>query len=234
MAIPEIRTVVVTVGSIGELHVRLYDEHHRTNVAVVIDHDEERAQTVAESYGVDSVEIDLETTLERYDLDAVTIATPEATHRKLVETTLGSDVAVLLEKPIADSMTDARAIGAATDRSDGDLLMGFVCQFDPRYATLRERINGGELGAVYAVRAARIVNSGVRADRGLNPPDVLPLGPRHRHDALVCRCRGRNSVRGGKRRPGGRIHPGSRQCNVALRGQNRRNAQSELQSITSD
>ena len=158
MPTDQLDVAVVGVGFIGELHTRLYGEHRLTNLQVVVDMDAERAHNVAESYDVPHVATDLGEAIKNHDLDAVTVATPEAHHREPAVTALERNVSVLLEKPIADTVEDARAIGDAAEASAGKLMVGYCCRFHPQYAALKARIDDGEIGDVHAITAARIAN----------------------------------------------------------------------------
>lgn len=160
----QITTAVVGVGKIGKLHARLYAEHPATDLAVVVDLDKERAETVASHYGNPAVETAVGTALERHDVDAVTVATPESHHLEPTREALARDCHVLLEKPIAASVADARAIGSLVDSSVAHLLVGYVCRFNPEYAALKSRIGAGELGDLLSVSAARIVDRQVYED----------------------------------------------------------------------
>lgn len=158
MPAEQLDVAVVGVGFIGELHTRLYDEHNLTNLTAVIDINEERAREVADSFDIPHVETDLAEAIEKHDLDAVTVATPEAYHREPAETALGHDISVLLEKPITETVEDAKAIGEAVEASDAQLMIGYCCRFNPKNAALKDRVDAGEIGDVYGIQAARIAN----------------------------------------------------------------------------
>ena len=149
---------VIGVGYIGELHARLYTEHQLTNLCAVVDIDTERASTVAKKYNVPNMYSDVETAMADHDLDAVTVATPEAYHREPTEMALDHGISVLLEKPIAKTVTDAQAIQEVADASDGNLLLGYCCRFHPEYAALKRRIDAGDIGTVRAITAARVAS----------------------------------------------------------------------------
>lgn len=158
MAAEQIDVAVVGVGYIGELHARLYHEHRSTNLRAVIDIEEERASEVANLYNVPHAVTDIETALTEHDLDAVTVATPETHHREPTETLLEHDIFVLLEKPIADTVADARAIGEAVEESEAELLLGYCCRFHPQYAALKDRIDTGDIGDLRSISAARVAS----------------------------------------------------------------------------
>lgn len=158
MPTEQLDVAVVGVGFIGELHTRLYDEHRLTDLRAVVDIDQERAEAVADTYDVPHAETDVDAAVTNHDLDAVTVATPEGHHREPTQTALERNVSVLLEKPIAETVADAKAIGNTAEASAGELMIGYCCRFHPQYAALKERIDDGDIGEIHAITAARIAN----------------------------------------------------------------------------
>lgn len=152
----ELEAAVVGAGIIGERHARLLDEHHRTNLRAVVDLDADRAEAVGERFGAAVVATDAEETLTEEPIDIVVVATPETAHLGPTEVALANDCHVLLEKPIAESVADARRIGEVAEAADAALMIAYCCRFDPEYAALKARIDAGEFGDVLGIQAARI------------------------------------------------------------------------------
>jgi predicted dehydrogenase len=90
--------------------------------------------------------IGVERLLERDDLDAVLICTPDHAHRQPAEACYGAGLHCLVEKPVATTLDDARAICAAAQRAGRLLQLGFVLRFDPCARRLRELVAGGAIG----------------------------------------------------------------------------------------
>lgn len=59
------------------------------------------------------------------DLEAVIVATPPETHVDLAEAALARSLAVLVEKPLAADMDDARRLAEAAARADRPVMVGF-------------------------------------------------------------------------------------------------------------
>jgi predicted dehydrogenase len=68
--------------------------------------------------------------LARERLDALLVCTPPDVHREVVEGAAAAGVAVYLEKPVAHSMDDARAIAAAVEAA------GIVCAVGYQYRAI--------------------------------------------------------------------------------------------------
>jgi predicted dehydrogenase len=89
-------------------------------------------------------------------VDAVDICLPTPLHRPVAEHALAAGRHVLVEKPIALSLEDADAIGAAAQAAGRVLMVGHVLRFFPEVAELRRVVDAGELGAPRAVSAQRL------------------------------------------------------------------------------
>ena len=94
---------------------------------------------------------DLDTLLDQ-DLDGLIICSENSRHRPMVERAAGRTRHILCEKPIATTVVDARSM-IDTCRSRGTRLqIAFPVRFAPGVQQLKELIDGGELGRVYAVK----------------------------------------------------------------------------------
>lgn len=85
-------------------------------------------------------------------VDALYIATPNHTHRELVERAAARGKAVLCEKPMATSLADGEAMLAACARANVVYATAFDQRHHPAHVRIRELVASGELGIVTAVR----------------------------------------------------------------------------------
>src|SRR6202041_1423465 len=88
----------------------------------------------------------LDAMLERKDLDAVLIATPDKFHAQAVEMAVRAGKDVLCEKPLALNLGDARAALDTVAKAGRRLQVGFMRRYDPAYAAAMKRIEAGEIG----------------------------------------------------------------------------------------
>ena len=72
-------------------------------------------------------------------VDAVDICLPTPLHRPVAERALAAGRHVLLEKPVALTLEDADAIGAAAGATEASLMVGHVLRFLPEIVELRAR-----------------------------------------------------------------------------------------------
>jgi predicted dehydrogenase len=99
---------------------------------------------------------DLNTALADPLVSVVSVCTPTTTHAQIAIRALQRAKHVLLEKPIALSMTDARAIQAAAAHSERILMVAHVVRFFGGYRALRAAADSGRLGRILSVTAQRI------------------------------------------------------------------------------
>ena len=148
---PNVKVGVIGVGFMGELHTRTLSEMPGVEVVGVADTDVEKARKVALRYGISSFYEKPEDLLEQ--VEAVVVVSPETAHREHAVMALKADRHVLLEKPMAHSLSDAEAIAVQAGQSKGCLLIGYILRFDPRYVAGKTAM--GRLGEVVALHVCR-------------------------------------------------------------------------------
>lgn len=112
-------------------------------------------------------------------VDAVIIATPAATHAELVAKGLAAGKHVLVEKPLALSIADARKLTALAKKAGRTLMVGHTFVYNPAVRQLKQLLLDDELGEPYYAYAQRLNLGQVRADVNawwnLAPHDVSVL-----------------------------------------------------------
>jgi predicted dehydrogenase len=109
------------------------------------------ADAIADQFGA-AVTDDWEAAIATPGVDAVDVCLPTPLHRPAAERALAAGHHVLLEKPIALTLEDADAIGAAA--GDRVLMVGHVLRYFPEIIELRRRV--AEFGGPLAVSAHRL------------------------------------------------------------------------------
>jgi predicted dehydrogenase len=138
---------VLGVGEMGRRHA----ENLRSNVPearliAVADVSAERARQSAIDLEIEHHYSSLESMLENKEIQAVLIATPDKFHANAIETVARAGRDMLCEKPLALSMSDARAVLATVTKLGRRLQVGFMRRYDPAYAAAIKRIEAGEIG----------------------------------------------------------------------------------------
>jgi predicted dehydrogenase len=103
----KIRTAVVGAGKMGAIHAKVYDSLPQSDLVAIVDTDIDKAKKLARKYKC-SAFTDSRDILGK--VDAVTIATPTASHYELAKLFIENGVAVMIEKPLASDVNQAREI----------------------------------------------------------------------------------------------------------------------------
>jgi hypothetical protein len=117
----------------------------RFDVTALVGRDLARARSVAERVGVATAHASLDDALATGDLDAVSIATPPATHAPLAIAAARAGKHVLCEKPMARTVDEATAMVDATRAAGVVAMVDFEFRFHPARAALG-RLIGTALG----------------------------------------------------------------------------------------
>ena len=110
-------------------------------------------------------------------VDAVSIATPPATHHPLAKRALEAGKHVLVEKPLATSAADAEDLVEIAEREGLVLMPGHTFLYSAAVNKVRDLIESGELGEVYFITSSRM-NLGIYQPDGV----VNDLAP---HDLSI-------------------------------------------------
>jgi predicted dehydrogenase len=86
--------------------------------------------------------------LDGGDVDAVVVATPNHSHARVLGDLWGSGKHLLIEKPLATTMTDARQMASAAAGHRGVVQVGMEYRFMPPVARLIDEVHGGTVGRV--------------------------------------------------------------------------------------
>lgn len=141
----KIRVAVVGAsGAFGMKHLDGLKNIEDADVTVVSATSQEKADAVAEQYGVANAVVGLDAVLERDDVDAVILATPTGLHASQTQAVLAAGKHVQVEIPLADSLADAEATLAAAEASGLVAMVGHTRRFNPSHQLVHDRIEAGE------------------------------------------------------------------------------------------
>lgn len=164
------RVLLVGLGRWGEKHLRVLTE---LGVEVwAADVSEERRQ-YAERAGVDRTRVvaDFRTALPH--VDAVDLVTPADNHLALASACLRAGKHCFVEKPLARTVAEGRALAAEVAATGCRLQIGHIFRFHPVTEVLRERLAGGALGAIRYCTGRFAGFKRPRTDVGVTQTDAI-------------------------------------------------------------
>ncbi|MET8150229.1 Gfo/Idh/MocA family protein [Actinoplanes sp. NPDC049668] len=135
---------------------RAFDLPLSARMSVVCGRDEQKVAAAAAKFGWEGHSTDWREVIERDDIDLVDICTPGDTHREIALAALAAGKHVLCEKPLANSVAEARemAEAAAQAATRGVRAMcGFNYRRVPAVALMRQLVADGRIGKIRHVRA---------------------------------------------------------------------------------
>ena len=133
-----IKVGVIGVGFMGALHAKHYAANSQANLVSVVDIDESRAKSIANLHGC-AFFTDPEQMIDQ--VDAVSIAVPSNKHKEVADLAISKGVHILLEKPLAPTVSEAQDIVELANKFGVKLLVGHQERFNSAIKELADRID---------------------------------------------------------------------------------------------
>jgi predicted dehydrogenase len=169
---------VVGAGYWGPNLVRNALQSPATRLIAVCDTDLPRAFKLAGSFvGVEATDV-LGDLLDNPEVEAIAVATPAATHIEVAMAAIEAGKHVLVEKPLASSYADGRALVDAAEKQDVTLMCDHTYCYTPAVQRIRELVQSGVLGELQFVDSVRI-------NLGLVQRDINVLWDLAPHDLAI-------------------------------------------------
>lgn len=166
---------VIGVGSRGTHVMQAFQALPDVNVVAAADlYDGHLAFIREYSGGTIQTGKDYRALLDRKDIDAVLIATPDHWHKRMTLDAVGAGKDVYCEKPLTWAPEEGQEIIAAMKNSSRILQIGSQDKSSLVTAKAKEIVKSGVLGKITQVRRSRCSNSEDAAYRWAIPPDASP------------------------------------------------------------
>jgi predicted dehydrogenase len=169
-----VRTAVVGCGYWGKNLVRNF--HRLSDLRLCCDSSDKVRASIAAAYPDVKMTADYDAVLTDPSIQAVILATPAPSHAAMAIQALEAEKHVFVEKPLALSASDARAMVNAAAAANRILMVGHLLEYHPAVNYIKEMIDSGELGDVYYLYSQRLNLGKVRSDENalwsLAPHDI--------------------------------------------------------------
>jgi predicted dehydrogenase len=153
MAQPRVRIGLVGAGAIMRLsHAPTIAASGDVELAGIYDADPQRAQALAADFGSQAFDR-LDALLERRDVDAVIVATPNRFHEEAVVAAARHGKHVLCEKPLAVDVAAARRMVEACEAAKVVLQVGFNQRLWGQVEIAKQLLDAGFIGTVHQMRS---------------------------------------------------------------------------------
>jgi predicted dehydrogenase len=144
---------IIGSGGIAAAHARAYKQMSDVRIMAVADVIPGRAKQFIEQLELKEAKaFDNHLELLHMDLDGVSICTPNVAHHRTSIDSLNAGKHVLVEKPMAVTLSQAIEMVEASKKADNILTIGFQPRYDPNMKAVKEIVQSGQLGNVYYVQ----------------------------------------------------------------------------------
>ena len=145
---------VIGLGSVAQLiHLPNLMKLNSVELTSVAEVNKSRLAVIADKFNIKEKYADFNELLTKSDVEAVVIATPTGTHKEIAMAALKAKKDVLVEKPLARSLAEAKPIVESAKRNKKKLMVGLNLRYRPDAMILKSLINSNEIGEPIYIKA---------------------------------------------------------------------------------
>jgi predicted dehydrogenase len=145
---------IIGAGMYGKVLIRHLQTDERASIIWVNSASEATTKSAAEEFGIGKWTLDYQEVLADPEVDAVVIATPPYLHAEQLTAALEAGKHVLLEKPLAESMSSVRQMVVAVEQAPDLIVLEASCRhtrLTRKFQFIKSLIDSGRLGEIYHV-----------------------------------------------------------------------------------
>ena len=147
---------LIGYGFMGRTHSNAYRRvnnffnlEYRPVLKAVCGRDREKAQAFANQWGYESVETDWRKLVERKDIDAIDICTPNNSHKEIALAAAKAGKMILCEKPLAMNGAEGREMVSAVEAAKVPNMVWYNYRRVPAVTLAKQLIDEGRLGRIF-------------------------------------------------------------------------------------
>lgn len=146
------RGALIGCGFFARNHMHAWAQIADVDIIAVCDIDQSRAEQLAQDFNVTSAFTNAAQMLDEAPLDFVDIATTAPSHRHLVELAAAKGIAVICQKPLAETMAEATSMVAACASAGVPLMVHENFRWQLPLVAMREQVELGRIGLPHFAR----------------------------------------------------------------------------------
>lgn len=144
------KIIIAGLGSIGRRHFRILNSLGEKDLVLYRTHKASMPDDELSGY---PVETNFEEALRKHKPQAVIVANPTSMHMDIAIPAAKAGCAILLEKPVAESLEKTEQLSAEAKISGSRILVGFQFRYHPTLNKARELIQSGRLGKILSAHS---------------------------------------------------------------------------------
>ena len=151
----KLKCAVIGVGVMGKSHVRTYAQIPHIELVAISDINAAEGKKVAEQFQTKFYQ-DYRELLEKEKPDIVSVCVPTSFHYPVAKYCMSKKINILLEKPIAGSVEEARKLVDFAKKNKVKFLVGRIERFNPAVKHVKMMIKRGDLGQITSLIFRRV------------------------------------------------------------------------------
>ncbi|QHT67471.1 Gfo/Idh/MocA family oxidoreductase [Rhodocytophaga rosea] len=168
----EVRIGLIGTGFMGRTHSNGYkrigdffpDLAYRPVLKAVCARSKDKVQAFAEQWGYESTETDWKAVINRKDIDAVDICTPNDTHAEIAIAAAAAGKMILCEKPLSRNLAEGQKMVDAIKKAGVRNTVWYNYRRLPAVSLAKQLVDSGKLGKIYHYRANFLQDWTISAD----------------------------------------------------------------------
>ena len=147
------KIAVIGLGGVAQLvHLPILAKLSNVEISAVAEINKNRLKTIGDKFGIAKQYTDYRELLANENVEAVIIATPTNTHLEIALECLKAKKDLLIEKPIARNLTEAKEINSISKKAKKKVMVGMNLRYRPDAMLMKSLVNSGELGDIFYIR----------------------------------------------------------------------------------
>ena len=162
---------MIGYGFMGKAHTNAYskvnhffDLEYRPVLKAVCARDAAKAQAFADTWGYESIETDWRKLIERSDIDAIDICTPNNLHHEIAMAAAKAGKMILCEKPLSMTVAEGEEMVKAVEDAGVANTVWYNYRRIPAVSLAKQIIDEGKLGRIFHYRAVFLQDWTISAD----------------------------------------------------------------------
>lgn len=153
MAEKKLGVLVHGAGWVAGEHIRAFTANPNTNVVAISSRKIASCERKAVEAGLTDVAFytDYDKALQHEGVDIVAVCTPQQHHAENTIAAAGAGKHIVIEKPIANSPAEMRAMLAAVKKAGVKTVVSFVLRWNPLFETIKAMVADDAVGNIYCV-----------------------------------------------------------------------------------
>src|SRR5262249_54541498 len=151
---------MIGYGFMGRAHSNAYrqvnqffDLDHRPVLKAACARSADKIKPFADKWGYESIETDWRKLIERKDIDAIDVCTPNNTHAEIALAAAAAGKMILCEKPLAMNGPEGLKMVEAVEKACVPNMVWYNYRRIPAVTLTRQLIDDGRLGRIFHYRA---------------------------------------------------------------------------------